>query len=64
MHSLNDYGHIPYLLTHEKYPQHAIPNTTNALDGGIFSPLKTLLRVHLGISRELKEKLIVYLENH
>lgn len=34
-------------------------------DGGVFSPLKTLLRIHRGISHELKVKLIVdYLGNH
>lgn len=44
----------PYLFTHEKHAQHAIPNTTNALDGGVFSPLKTLLRIHRGISKKLK----------
>jgi len=58
-------SNLPYLFTYKKHPQYIIPNTTNALDGGVFSPLKTLLRVHRGISRELKKKLIVdYLENH
>ena len=57
--------HLPYLFTHHNYPDFNVPNTTNALDGGIFSPLKTLLRIHRGISKELKIKLIVdYLENH
>jgi hypothetical protein len=54
----------PYLFTYQKYPQLNIPTTTNHLDGGCFSPLKDLLRVHRGISIEMKYKLIVYfLEN-
>jgi len=58
-------NNVPYLFTHKEHLEYAIPNTTNALDGRVFSPLKTLLRIHRGISRELKEKLIVdYLENH
>jgi len=57
--------HLPYLFTHHNHPDFNVPNTTNALDGGVFSPLKTLLRIHRGISQELKIKLIVdYLENH
>lgn len=56
---------MPYLFTHQKHPQYPIPNTTNALDGGVFSPLKTLLRIHRGCSMNLKIKLITdYLENH
>lgn len=58
-------ANTPYLFVHKKCPKIVIPNTTNALDGGTFSPLKTLLRVHRGISKKLKTKLIVdYLENH
>jgi len=54
----------PYLFTYQKYPQLNIPTTTNHLDGGCFSVLKDLLRVHRGIGIEMKCKLIVYfLEN-
>jgi len=57
-------NNLPYLFTYRKYPQLNIPNTTNALDGGLFSPLKDLLKVHRGIGDEMKKKLIVdYLEN-
>ena len=56
---------LPSLFTHHNHPDFNVPNTTNALDGGVFSPLKTLLRIHRGMSQELKIKLIVdYLENH
>lgn len=55
---------LPYLFTYQTYPDLNIPNTTNALDGGCFSPLKDLLRVHRGIGIKMKRKLIVYfLEN-
>lgn len=32
--------HLPYLFTHKKYKKFKIPNTTNCLDGGVFSPMK------------------------
>ena len=41
-----------------------IPNTTNLLDGGCFSPLKDKLKVHRGASKEMRKKMIVFfLEN-
>ena len=56
--------HLPYLFTYKNYPDLKIPNTTNSLDGGLFSPMKMLLKIHRGISIEIKKKLIVdYLEN-
>ena len=51
--------HLPYLFTYQKHPRLKIPNTTNALDGGVFSALKNLLAVHRGIGIELKKKLII-----
>jgi len=55
---------LPLLYTYKNHPELNIPNTTNHLDGGCFSPLKSLLQVHRGISRELKRKLIIaFLEN-
>jgi len=50
---------LPYLFTYRNYPDMNIPNTTNALDGGLFSPLKDLLKVHRGIGVEMKRKLII-----
>jgi len=56
-------SNFPYLYTYKKYPELSIPNTTNALDGGLFSPMKVLLKIHRGIGIEMKKKLIVdYLE--
>jgi len=55
---------LPYLFTYKKYPKLHIQNTTNSLDGGVFSPMKMLLKIHRGIGIEMKKKLIVdYLEN-
>ncbi len=51
--------HLPHLFTYQKHPRLKIPNTTNALDGGVFSPLKNLLEVHRGIGIDLKKKLII-----
>lgn len=46
------------LFTYQKYPGLDIPNTTNSLDGGTFAHLKDLLRLHRGLKRERKIKLI------
>ena len=51
---------LPYLFTYQKYQDLNIPTTTNLLDGGCFSPLKDLLRVHRGIDNKMKKKLIVF----
>ena len=57
-------SNLPYLFTYKQYPNLKIPNTTNSLDGGLFSPMKILLKIHRGISIEMKKKMIVYyLEN-
>ena len=49
---------LPYLFTYLKYPELEIPNTTNSLDGGVFSHLKKLLKNHNGLRSELREKLV------
>ncbi|SFV54167.1 Mobile element protein [hydrothermal vent metagenome] len=55
---------LPYLFTYQKAPHLNLPTTTNLLDGGCFSPLKDLLKVHRGVSKKMKRKMIVYfLEN-
>jgi len=48
---------LPYLFTYQKHPELNIPNTTNALDG-CFAYLKELVRVHRGINKTLKRKII------
>lgn len=54
------YTNAPYLYTYKKYPELEIPTTTNSCDG-YFSHIKTRLRVHLGLTKEHKDKLIEFL---
>jgi hypothetical protein len=48
---------LPLLYTYQKYPELRIPNTTNSLDG-TFSHLKDMLRIHRGLKKNRKMKLI------
>ena len=48
---------LPLLYTYQKYPEFHIPNTTNSLDGS-FSHLKDMLRIHRGLKKNRKLKLI------
>lgn len=48
---------FPKLFTYLDYPNLNIPNTTNSIEG-CFSNLKTKLRVHSGINRKRKTKII------
>lgn len=48
---------LPYLFTYQKYAELNIPNTTNSMDG-CFAYLKELVRVHRGINKTLKRKII------
>ena len=49
-------ANFPYLFTINK--DFKIPNTTNTLDGGTFSPLKILIKIHRGLSKSLKLKIV------
>jgi hypothetical protein len=49
---------LPYLFTYKNHKSHKIPNTTNALDGGVFSQLKKLIKLHQGLAKKRKVKLI------
>jgi len=49
--------HLPFLFTWYDYPELNIPNTNNSLEG-IFSCLKTKLRVHSGLKKQRKIKVI------
>ena len=56
---------LSYLFTYKNHPYLNIDNTTNALDGGVFTQLKKLTKLHQGMSRSLKTKLIDdYLVNY
>ncbi len=49
---------LPYLFTHKKYKHLKIQNTTNGLDGGVFSPMKMLIKIHRGLNKSLKLKMV------
>lgn len=51
-------SNLDYLFTYKNLPNLSIPNTTNHLDGGKFSDLKNRIRVHRGLSKELKKKVV------
>lgn len=36
----------------------SIPNTTNLIEGGVFSPLKVLIKIHRGLSKSLELKIV------
>ena len=49
---------LPYLFIYQKYTDFKINNTTNAIDGGVFSPMKKLLKIHNGFTKSLKLKMV------
>lgn len=49
---------LPYLFTYKNLKDFRMPNTTNALDGGVFSQLKKLIKLHQGLAKKRKVKLI------
>lgn len=56
---------LPYLFTYKKNKNIKMANTTNALDGGVFSHLKKLIKLHQGLAKKRKLKLIdEYLDNY
>jgi len=48
---------LPNLFTYQKYPNLKIPVTTNSLESH-FSHIKDVVRIHRGLKRKTKEKLI------
>lgn len=48
---------MPLLWTFYDHPETGLPNTNNALEG-LFSDLKTKVRVHSGLSRDSRRKLL------
>jgi len=49
---------LPYLFPYKNYPDLHIANTTNSLDGGMFTQLKKLIKLYQGMNSSLKVKLI------
>ena len=55
---------MPRLWTFYDHPELGLPNTNNSLEG-IFTDIKTKLRVHSGIKRDFRRKIIdEYLKRH
>jgi hypothetical protein len=48
---------LPYLFIFQKYPELKIPNTCNSIDGSN-TTLKNLLRIHRGMNRKNRYKMI------
>ena len=51
-------SNLDYLFTYKNNSELQTPNTTNHLDGGKFGDLKNRIRVHRGLSKNLKLKLV------
>jgi hypothetical protein len=49
---------LPYLSTYKNEKNITIHNTTNSIDGGVFSPMKKLLKIHNGFTKSLKLKIV------
>ena len=55
---------MPLLWTCYGHPETGLPNTNNALEG-LFSDLKSKVRIHIGISKEHRKKLLdEYIKRH
>ena len=54
-------NNLKYMFTFQDQPDSVfiIPNTTNHIDGGLFSPLKKLLGNHNGLSKDHRKTLII-----
>lgn len=51
---------IPHLFTCKNHKNLSISNTTNALEGGVFSHMKNMISLHRGLSKGLKLNLVDY----
>jgi len=51
---------LPYLFTYKNHKKLNIQNTTNALEGGVFSHMKNMISLHRGLSKSLKLNLVDY----
>ena len=52
-------SNLKHIFTFQDNSALNIPNTTNHIDGGLFSPLKRLLKNHNGLSKEHRKTLII-----
>ncbi len=51
---------LPLRVTYNNYPDLSLPNTTNLIEGRVFSTLKILIKIHRGLSKSLKLKIVDY----
>ena len=51
---------LSYLFTYKNNKTSYIQNTTNALEGGVFSHMKNMISLHRGLSKSLKLNLVDY----
>ena len=49
---------LPLLFTYKSHKKLSLSNTTNLIEGGVFSPLKILIKIHRGLSKNLKLKIV------
>jgi hypothetical protein len=49
---------LPYLFMYKLHKNIKLPNTTNHLDGGVFSQLKKFIKLHQGLAKNRKVKFI------
>jgi hypothetical protein len=47
------------MFTYEINPDLEIPNTTNKIDGGVFSPLKRVVNLHPGTTKLRRKNLVI-----
>jgi hypothetical protein len=52
--------HAPYLFTHQKYPALNIPTTSNSCEGS-FAHLKEKIKIHRGLRKHRRTKMIKFL---
>ena len=53
-------SNLPYLFAYKKYPNLGIPNTTNTCDGS-FAHWKQKLKIHRGLKKHRRNKMVNYL---
>jgi hypothetical protein len=62
--AINKYkNNLKYMFTFQNSPELGIPNTTNKIDGGVFSPLKRILNNHSGLSKIHRKMWIIFYLN-
>lgn len=51
-------SNLPYIFSYKNHKKLSINNATNLIEGGVFSPLKILIKIHRGLSKSLKLKIV------